>query len=381
MADYSNSAIPRNDDVAIMTNDIRQTLGLPNTTINNRFGRLCISDNVNKWSFRKPIFFKLDGSRLTEPSDRGVVAGFCNVGSFENVAVYDYKKPDTNRRDIPYRLYDFVGYKHKAPKPKVTGSSTTASPNSNLDLTLIYRTCEIPIYNLAGASGSANAVCVFEKIAGGHRVVAFQPLTNDQLTSTTPITFTFNIPYTTANYSQTTTFDLPYYIGFGHTDNLKPNPVGSVDFLVGSPESDEVKGIVKITVVIRGDLNNELQWRKNNVTVGLMNGLAGGGQLTYDAFQVFYESDCINAANNNICYVRIKNLGGSYLSSPSRNIDIQYRVPNTNTWRKLITINAGVNNNNFGNWGYPWLNMASLRVSGLPRAIEEFKIYANDLIL
>lgn len=112
MADYSNSAIPRNDNIAIMTNDIRQTLGLPNTTINNRFGRLCVSENVEMWAKYKPFSYPSispdrENAKTVEPFL------FYNLTDENLKAKIKYLRP-TGGEQSPYRIYDFVNYKHSA---------------------------------------------------------------------------------------------------------------------------------------------------------------------------------------------------------------------------------------------------------------------------
>lgn len=122
---YDTTTIPRNDDIAIMTNDIRQTLGLPISTINNRFGRLCTSDNVNMFSLKKPLHLSRLGVTFDRSTDWYKGEYFDYGIEIPNIALSEaetvhwrWDKPKGGANSC-YRLYDFVGYYHKAPKMTV----------------------------------------------------------------------------------------------------------------------------------------------------------------------------------------------------------------------------------------------------------------------
>lgn len=385
---YENSTIPFNENVGIMTTDIRQTLGEPNTIVNNRFGRLCVSSKVNKWSKFKPIFFKINGEMLTDTTDRGKVTGFAMIGqSFEHIPIIDYKLPDPSRRDVPYRLRDFVGYKHKAPKLAANGSTVLTGANQSTPLTVQFDTCEMSLFHLSGGGtyGSCNAICAIEKVSGGHKVVGYRYLSDAELKSETPIRYQFDIPYTTPNFAYTTTFDKDFYICLG-TGESEPGVGGVVQtptprYIVGDPEKD-CKATVKITVRIDPSPNNPLQWTtlQANTHITGVDGIELGPtpRINWAKWEVWFRSDATGSLAN-LTKVRITGLAGSFPAGQyGQSIDIEYQKPN-GSWALLKRIRQTDNTQNGGNWGHD-LGRGDMDISGYSSPIEKFRIKPSDFI-
>lgn len=343
--------ISKDRPIDIVT-DVRKTLELPDTLTWNKPGRLCASNNVNKWSLHKPLFFQLDGKRLTTVSDRGKIGGFSETGSeFLNIKLLDYVKPLESRRDVPYRLKDFVGYDHNAKPPLAAGTTVLTGPNQSSPLTIGYTTPSIGLRTITDPV-ACNAICVIESVSGGHSVVGYKYLTNEELTSNTPKYYQITVDYWTPSFSSTTTFDRIYYIALGVGDSM-PGIGGVVQkptarYIIGSVNSSEVKATATITVRITASPNNPAQW--SGATVTFADGLTSN-DIQYDFFKYWFRSDAEGDLKN-LTKVQIGKLRGAFPSAPGgAAINIDYKNPNTNQWVFFRKITLQENESNKGDWG------------------------------
>lgn len=120
MADYGNSIIPFNSAPEIYVTDVADTLRCASNDLarQNQF-RLCVHNNINMFSLNKPVslpdYFP---SRGDEQWCKGIGLNYGIVipspSTTDNLpnSAWVYDRPTG-----PYRLHDFVGYRHKAPTP------------------------------------------------------------------------------------------------------------------------------------------------------------------------------------------------------------------------------------------------------------------------
>lgn len=369
--------IPSSNVLAV---DIRDTLGIGSNNLMDYFR----TQNLNKWSRCKPIFFKINGTSLTAEADHGKVTGFAMDGrTFENIPIIDYKLPDPNRRDVPYRLHDFVGYKHKSPKQSAYGSTVLAGANQSTPLTVQFDTCEMSILNL---TNGCNAICAIEKVPGGHKVVGYRYLSADEVRSQTPTRYQFDIPYTTPNFANTTKINKDFYLCFGNGESM-PGVGGVIAtptarYIVGNPESSDCKATVEITVRIDPSPNNPLQWttlQANTHIVGV-DGVELGPtpRINWTKWEIWFRSDATGSLAN-LTKVRITGLAGSFPAGQyGQSIDIEYQRPN-GSWGLLKRMSQTENTNNSGNWGHD-LGRGDFDISGYNTPIEKFRIKPSDFI-
>lgn len=124
--DYSNSTIPKSDDLRAFTRDIADTLQIASNSVERvKPLRLCASDNVNMFSLKKPLHLSRLGVTFDRNSDWYKGEYFDYGISIPNIALSEaetvhwrWDKPKGGANSC-YRLYDFVGYYHKAPKMTV----------------------------------------------------------------------------------------------------------------------------------------------------------------------------------------------------------------------------------------------------------------------
>lgn len=279
--------IPSSNILAI---DVRDTLGLSS----NNLLDYCKSPNVNKWSRCKPIFFQINGEQLTTEADHGKVTGFAMTGNvFEHIPILDYKLPDPGRTDVPYRLHDFVGYKHRASKMRVGGGSISIGGGQSTSLKFQLWTGEMSIANLTGGGshGNCNAICIVEKVTGGHRVAAFRYLSLDEMTSTAPRYYTIEIPYEAWNPPYDTAVKANYYLAFGNGES-EPGAGGVVQrpiarYVIGDVESDDVRAEFTITITAKPDVTNPNQWKRYSYSEVESVGITLGKEVLWDEFKTW----------------------------------------------------------------------------------------------
>lgn len=121
MADYSNSTIPFSIDKGTLVTDVRNTLGLSNTIDNNDVAKLCKNDRVNMFALYKPLwrtcyFHDEDAKWYEGAMNFGIIVPEPSTLTDLSKSVWRWDKP-TGGHTAPYRLDDFVGYRHKCPTP------------------------------------------------------------------------------------------------------------------------------------------------------------------------------------------------------------------------------------------------------------------------
>lgn len=125
--------IPNNGPVDVRA--LAKLLGYP---ITYDVKKLCIHPNINKWSLAKPIRFQKDfnvGAYEQSLSGYGIsIPTFNNKADalnclFDGYDKWGYEKP-TGGLESPFRLGDFKGYNHNAPRfyNVTSDSSITESP-------------------------------------------------------------------------------------------------------------------------------------------------------------------------------------------------------------------------------------------------------------
>lgn len=142
---YQDTIIPFNDNPKRLTNDVADTLGVQQHELAyNRPCRLCVDDRVNMFSLNKPLWRTCD----FHSDDPDWQKGAMNYGiiipsptTIDNLphSKWGWDKP-TGGATSPYRLEDFVGYKHKCPTPyyKVPKEIYTNKDLQNNKVTACY---------------------------------------------------------------------------------------------------------------------------------------------------------------------------------------------------------------------------------------------------
>lgn len=120
--DYSNSTIPKSDDLRAFTRDIADTLQIASNSVERvKPLRLCVSDKVNMFSLNKPLWRTCDFHTDDPDWQKGamnygiIIPSPTTVDNLPN-SKWSWDKP-TGGAASPYRLQDFEGYKHKCPTP------------------------------------------------------------------------------------------------------------------------------------------------------------------------------------------------------------------------------------------------------------------------
>lgn len=144
---YQDTIIPFSDNTKRLTNDVADTLGVqPHELGYNRPCRLCVDDRVNMFSLKKPLhlgrlgdFFDRNGDWYKgEFFDYGIEIPNIQLNEAETVH-WRWDKPKGTSQS-PYRLKDFVGYYHKAPKMTVMEiPSEIFSNGEDVDLFTTFR--------------------------------------------------------------------------------------------------------------------------------------------------------------------------------------------------------------------------------------------------
>lgn len=124
MSDYGNLTIPYNSNPAVFVTDIADTLRCAsNDLARQRQFRLCVHSNINMFSLKKPVpYMNYFPNRANDEWCKGTAMNYgivipapSNTDYLPN-SRWLYDKPTGGDR-APFRLYDFVGYRHKCPTP------------------------------------------------------------------------------------------------------------------------------------------------------------------------------------------------------------------------------------------------------------------------
>lgn len=279
---YENSTIPFSDTTQVMTVNLRETIGEPKSPENKRYGRLFLSPKINKWSKNKPKFFLINGNPLTEQSDRSRVSGFAMTGQKHlNVNILEYKRPEVSRRDIPYRLRDIVGYKHKSKAPELLDISSpenqhlnTVSNNTEVSYTMMFKTSEISIYDLTGGGtyGSCNGIVIYRMhtSGAGYEVIGHKQLTNAETTTEGVQVHNITVNLGKYNLPRTTPVTERVWVAFGDVNQLDENKpiVATPRYIIGNIDLRETTARIYFTVIVKPDFTNPNQWQRAHVSGG-----------------------------------------------------------------------------------------------------------------
>lgn len=296
---YENSTIPFSEFTHELTINLRETIGEPKGATHRRYGRLFLSSKINKWSKNKPKFFLINGNPLTEQSDRSRVTGFAKTGETHlNVEILEYLKLSLSRRDVPYRIRDIVGYKHKSKVPELLDISSpeyqhlnTVSNNTEVSYTMMFKTSEISIFDLTGGGtyGSCNGIVIYRmhSSGAGYEVVGHKSLTSADITAEGIQAHNITVNLGKYNLPRTAPITERVWVAFGDVNQMDENKpvVATPRYIIGNVDLRETTARIYFTVIVTPDPTNPNQWQKANVT--------GGSGVTVK--EVFSDSDMTGA--------------------------------------------------------------------------------------
>lgn len=206
---------------------------LNNTSIKD-VGRLCISENINKWAKYKPInhteLFMLKNEQFrgsaTDVANKiiyGLKVGAPTTWTDLHSADYEYVGRPKGGQFSPYRMSDFIDYFHNA-KPDITGQ-TYSEYEGKFVLTILRATYSsdysVKLSDIVGSSLAGGAEGLYPCIMVDNYVHA---LKNSRTGTYTPLTydnvqyynFEIDVPLSTPDWKtrteRTVTFFLAQYI-------------------------------------------------------------------------------------------------------------------------------------------------------------------------
>lgn len=276
---------------------------------------ICQSDKVNKYSVRKPVFYKRNG---TTPAEYYIDTGFCDSGTtWEHIPIYVYKKPDKSTK-WARRLGDFRGYDHEAPKPNLFGSGEILTGNDQ-DITIEY-TYNSSMLAYSKLYNGVNCLGLAIKVNGGHKIVAWSYLNVNDITSENRVVSNFIYNHKVPNYNVDGEYTVDvvlvlctgnYMEGMPPEANVAPSPVIILDEL----QLGINKWSTKIKVHVKPNPNDPSQWRPANV---IGEDIVLGTEVKYDSFKVWSHKEVPNLTK-----VSIQNI--IHAASGAGGIDIYYK--------------------------------------------------------